>query len=103
MRNWTIFCLIPLSGVLGALLGGYRPVDLEDPVVESKLRPVLEFNSMLGSLPIKRVEQQRVIFNFFFFFFFPSKNTDNQLLQICLLPSVASPKRPKELSKPTSS
>ncbi|XP_076464347.1 LOW QUALITY PROTEIN: cathepsin L-like [Babylonia areolata] len=59
MKNFLFLYLLPL-GALGALLGGYKPLDVDDPVVQSKLRPVLESNGQLGSLPIRKVEQQRL-------------------------------------------
>ena len=60
MRYCIVLCLVPLYGAMGALLGGYRAVAPDDPVIQAILRPVLESNGMLGSLPIRRVEQQRV-------------------------------------------
>lgn len=59
MTVYLFFCLLPLSA-MGALLGGYRPVDLQDPVIPSKLRPVLTVHNNLGTLPILRVEKQQL-------------------------------------------
>ncbi|KAK7105044.1 cathepsin L-like [Littorina saxatilis] len=58
--NWGVLFLLPLSCAFGALLGGYRPVENDDPVIQSKLRPMLETKGRLGTLPIRRVEQQRL-------------------------------------------
>ncbi|KAL8564272.1 hypothetical protein ACOMHN_050883 [Nucella lapillus] len=59
MKEFLLLCLLPLS-TLGALLGGFKPVEFDDPAVLSHLRPVLESKPPLKNWPVRRVEQQKL-------------------------------------------
>lgn len=100
MKAFLLLCLLPL-GTLGTLLGGYTQMNIDDEVIHSRIRPALKKNGLLGTLPILKVERQRLfgVTNYRVFQGIPGSRGGEECIKITC-PNVGNCRKPKSCGHP---